>query len=117
MLSLIPIRDENPYRRFPLVTVLLIAANIWVFFTVPPSDSNVLHYGAIPCDVLHRCAILSRRLDENFVTRTPLLTVFTSMFLHGNLAHLGGNMLFLWVFGNNVEDRLGRTRFTVFYVA
>lgn len=114
---LIPIRDENPYRRFPLVTVLLIAASAYMFFVAaPPTDVNVFQYGSIPCDVLDRCTALSERLVQRFPGRSPWFSVLSSMFMHGNFAHLGGNMLFLWVFGNNVEDRLGHVGYALFYL-
>jgi membrane associated rhomboid family serine protease len=117
---LIPIRDLNPYKRFPVVTVLLIAANILVFLAVSrglaiPQDS-AYQYGAIPCDILSRCDRLSAQLDAAFAGRSPLVSIVTSMFMHANVLHIGFNMLFLWVFGNNVEDRLGRVRVPVFYL-
>jgi membrane associated rhomboid family serine protease len=70
----------------------------------------VLEFGVVPCRLTGECRVL-----EDFPH--PVLTVFTSMFLHGGLLHLGGNMLYLWIFGNNVEDTLGHGRFVVFYVA
>jgi membrane associated rhomboid family serine protease len=115
MTMLIPIRDHNPYKRFPIITVVLIAINVWVFLVVPPTTSAAFHYGAVPCDVLGRCPSLSNRLHSVFPDRSPWLALVTAMFVHGSLAHLGANMLYLWVFGNNVEDVLGRLRYTVFY--
>ncbi len=116
MAMLIPIRDHNPYRRFPIVTVALIAVNVYVFFKVGISQEAAFRYGAVPCDVVGRCDALSGQL-ETFPDRSPLISVFTSMFMHGSLLHLGGNMLFLWVFGNNVEDRMGRVLFLLFYLS
>ncbi len=121
MSMLIPIRDVNPTRRFPLVTVVLIAANVLAFFGASSglaiSDRAAYRYGAVPCDVLDRCAALSQELENVFPNRSPWMSVLTSMFMHADILHLGFNMLFLWVFGNNVEDRLGRIRFPIFYLA
>jgi membrane associated rhomboid family serine protease len=120
MSALIPIRDLNPYRRFPIVTVLLIAANVVAFvfvaqgFSITPSGA--FQYGTIPCDLMDRCPALSAQLDSAFPGHSPFVTILTSMFMHADVFHIGFNMLFLWVFGNNVEDRLGRIRFPVFYL-
>lgn len=111
----IPIRDSNPYRRVPLLTIGLIAVNVYVFLTVGPSPEAFFRFGAVPCDLLERCPELSSELNEAFPERTGATTILTSMFMHGNLLHLGFNMLFLWIFGNNVEDRLGHIRFALFY--
>ncbi len=120
MAMLIPIRDLNPHKRFPIVTVLLIAANALAFFATTRSLLGLspeasFQYGAVPCDVVGQCAAFSQRLAQAFPSRSPSLSVLTSMFMHGDILHLGFNMLFLWVFGNNVEDRLGRIRFPIFY--
>jgi membrane associated rhomboid family serine protease len=112
---LIPIRDDNPYRRFPFVTLALIAANVLVFLRAGASPATVFHFGAIPCDVIGRCVRMSADLRASFPGRSPAVSLFTSMFIHGSIAHLVGNMLYLWVFGNNVEDRLGHVRYTLFY--
>jgi membrane associated rhomboid family serine protease len=121
MSMLIPIRDINPTRRFPVVTVVLIAANVVAFFGASGilgiSDEAAFQYGAVPCDVLDRCAAISQQLEAAFPNRSPWLSVLTSMFMHADIFHIGFNMLFLWVFGNNVEDRLGRVRFPIFYLA
>jgi membrane associated rhomboid family serine protease len=123
MAMLIPIKDLNPYKRFPVVTVVLIAANVLVFLMTTtslfgvPSNETVAHYGSFPCDVLNRCPVLSHQLEAAFPSRSPLVSVLTSMFMHSGILHLGFNMLFLWVFGNNVEDRLGRIRYPIFYLA
>jgi membrane associated rhomboid family serine protease len=122
MSLLIPIRDLNPHRRFPVITLLLIAANVVAFIATSRSilggisPEAAFHYGAVPCDVLSRCAQLSLELDTEFPGRSPFISLFTSMFMHADILHIGFNMLFLWVFGNNVEDRLGRIRFPIFYV-
>lgn len=102
---MIPLKDNIPTRNFPAVTVSLIVVNVFIFIhelTLPPDilKSFVYMYGLLPVDIL----------DLNFKT------LFTHMFLHGDLGHLIGNMLFLWVFGNNVEDVLGKINFVIFYL-
>jgi rhomboid family protein len=110
----IPLRDENPTSRLPVVTVLLIAANVAVFVlqaAVPRGlELAAVRFGAVPYDIVH-----FRSLSDPAVF-PPLLTLLTSMFLHGSLFHLLGNMLYLWIFGNNIEDRLGPVRFVLFYL-
>jgi membrane associated rhomboid family serine protease len=121
MAMLIPIRDLNPHKRFPAVTIGLIAVNALAYVA---SASNLLQlspeaslrYGAIPCDVVGQCPAISAQLEQLFPSRSSYLSLLTSMFMHGDILHLGFNMLFLWVFGNNVEDHLGRIRFVVFYL-
>jgi membrane associated rhomboid family serine protease len=121
MAMLIPIRDLNPHKRFPAVTIGLIAANVLAYLA---TASNLLQlspeasfqYGAVPCDVVGQCPGISAQLEQAFPSRSPYLTLLTSMFMHGDILHLGFNMLFLWVFGNNVEDHLGRIRFVIFYL-
>jgi membrane associated rhomboid family serine protease len=106
----IPLYDNVPTRRFPLVTVALIAANsaVWLLYQVPQLEESVYKLGSIPCEVDGTC--------ENVGFSWPV-NVLTSTFTHGGWAHVIGNMLFLWIFGNNVEDALGRIRFLVFYLA
>jgi len=110
----IPLRDENPTRRIPYVTWLLIAANVVIFLLGAVSSQglqqNALRFGAVPYEITH---FLSP--DAAFGV-PPLLTLLTSLFMHGSLLHLLGNMLYLWIFGNNVEDALGPFRFILFYV-
>jgi membrane associated rhomboid family serine protease len=111
---MIPIRDENPTRRPAVVTVLLIAVNVVVFLYElfqPESFQRqiVFSYGAVPALLTHDFLLLPA-LPAHW------LTVFTSMFLHGGLGHLGGNMLYLWIFGNNIEEYLGHFRFLLFYL-
>lgn len=115
MTSLIPLRDENPYSRFPFVTVALIGINVFVFLTIGASVEAVYRYGAVPCDVTGSCPALPPGLALLLGSRSGIGSLFTSMFMHADIFHLGFNMLFLWVFGNNVEDRLGHIRFVVFY--
>jgi membrane associated rhomboid family serine protease len=109
----IPLRDENPTRRFPAITILLIALNVGIFvfqaFSPQGLNHHVLRMGVIPYEITH-----FRSLAEG-IRLSPGLTLFASMFIHGGLFHLLGNMLFLWVFGNNIEDHLGPLRFVPFY--
>lgn len=106
---MIPLRDINPRRRFPLVTVGIILLNILVFLyelmlpTTRALDSLVYAWGLIPYRLM--------QLDV-----AAILTVFTSMFLHSGFMHLAGNMLYLWIFGDNVESAMGTLRFMVFYL-
>ena len=131
-----PLRDNIPTRRFPVVTVALIAANIVMFFAfqgsfTSPEDAQtqrVVDYGAIPYEIAHpgrHCEAAGETVAcegqpevEGRADPQPAtwLTLLTSMFMHGGLLHIGGNMLFLWIFGNNVEDSMGRGRFLVFYL-
>ena len=111
---LLPLRDENPTRRFPVVTVLFIATNIVVFFTQVLSpqglEMSILRMGAIPYEITHFTSI------PQIPRIPPFLTLLTSMFLHAGMFHLLGNMLYLWIFGNNVEDFLGPAKFILFYI-
>ncbi len=105
---MIPLRDLAPARRVPVMTILLIVVNVLVFLYESNLRSRayqqfVLQYGLVPA-----------RLLSN-TTPTQALTVVTSMFVHGDWLHILGNMLYLWVFGDNIEDRLGIVRFTIFY--
>ncbi|MBM3294251.1 MAG: rhomboid family intramembrane serine protease [Candidatus Aminicenantes bacterium] len=112
----LPLRDENPTRRFPALTVLLIAVNVAVFaahvFSPATLTSHVLRMGAIPYEITHFTVYQGYPVERIF----PVLALFASMFLHGSLLHLLGNMLYLWIFGNNVEDFLGPVRFILFYL-
>ena len=128
---MIPFRDENPTRTFPFVVVALIAANVAVYIhqaMLPPGADTlfVYIYGAVPAVVLGKVSLAQLVPAEvrsaagmAGVSANQLqpiwLTIFTSMFLHGGFMHIAGNMLYLWVFGNNVEDALGHLRFIVFY--
>ncbi|MBU1186427.1 MAG: rhomboid family intramembrane serine protease [Acidobacteria bacterium] len=118
----IPLKDENPTTRFPVVTVLFIVVNILVFFyqVLSPEGLQLYVYklGAIPYEITHFQSI-SFVISESgaHLTRiSPPLSLFTSMFLHGGVFHLFGNMLYLWIFGNNIEDYLGSFRFVIFYL-
>ena len=108
---MIPYKDDNPTRRFPYVTIGIIAANIVIFLTQIFSrgglQGSVFTYGAIPYNMF------SLETDQPV---SPFLTVFSSMFMHGGILHLTFNMLYLWIFGNNIEDKLGHVRFIFFYI-
>jgi membrane associated rhomboid family serine protease len=128
----IPLKDDNPVDRAPVITVLLIAANVLAFLwqlgvfewsQVQATGGDVVDFatrhlrasieagGVVPYEIVKLEDIGFRDLVP------PPFTIFTSMFLHGDAVHLASNMLFLWVFGNNVEDALGRARFLGFYLA
>jgi membrane associated rhomboid family serine protease len=109
----LPLKDNVPTRNFPVVTVALIATNfaVWIFYQLPNLDRSVREYAYQPCEVISSCP------PGAAVGHGWLTTAFTSMFLHGGWLHILGNMLFLWIFGNNVEDSMGRIRFLVFYLA
>jgi membrane associated rhomboid family serine protease len=111
----LPLKDNVPTRSFPLVTVSLIAANtiVWLWERSTGVESAVLHDGYYPCSANGPCVA-----PASLVPHLPWYEgAFTSMFLHASWAHILGNMLFLWIFGNNVEDALGRVRFFLFYIA
>src|SRR5207342_1742158 len=113
---MLPLKDNVPTRSFPVVTVALIAVNVAVWLwevTGTPVDLDVLRYGFYPCALQGPCVA-----PASEVHHLPWFeSVFTSMFMHGSWLHLGGNMLFLWIFGNNVEDALGRIRYLLWYLA
>jgi membrane associated rhomboid family serine protease len=111
---MLPLKDNVPTRTFPLVTVALIAANVvvWLWEWQTGVEKEVLRYGYYPCSVEWPCVAPASTVDH-----LPWFAgAFTSMFMHASWIHIGGNMLFLWIFGNNVEDSMGRARFLVFYV-
>jgi membrane associated rhomboid family serine protease len=133
----IPLRDRNPTTRTPYVTFLLIAANVAIFVlvqrgaTAPGSDQAEFdyHYAAIPCEITSSHALTAQEVTTDRCERDPLrrgqplfddkriyLSILVSMFLHGSWLHLGGNMLFLWIFGNNIEDKLGPLLYLAFYL-
>jgi membrane associated rhomboid family serine protease len=138
----IPLKDDNPTRRFPVITVLLIAINIGVYFFVQrPYDEETdqarfsYEVAAIPCEVVQgrpltedevvrtlrfdddtACEHGAPESEEVFPNKSVWLALLYSMFLHGSLLHIGGNMLFLWIFGNNIEDRMGIAGYVGFYL-
>ena len=143
----IPVRDVNPVHRTPWVTYSLVVANVIIFLLTPTSAVPVMgsagleqtchqqaffdRFAAIPAELIHNRPLelvadgrigtdqrgVGCVLAEPSYHKTPALSALTSLFLHGGWLHLLGNMLFLWIFGNNVEDRFGRLRFLLFYLA
>jgi membrane associated rhomboid family serine protease len=104
-----PIKDNVPTRHFPIVTAALIAINtaVWILYQVPDLNGSVEELAYHPCEVEDTCPVVGEDWE---------VTSVTSMFMHGDWLHIIGNMLFLWIFGNNVEDSLGRLRFLLFYL-
>jgi rhomboid family protein len=115
-----PLKDDLPTRTTPVVTVILMALNIlaYLYQTSLEIDSHgsgaaeafVREFGLVPCRLTGACQLAAD-------LPSPVFTIFSSMFLHGSFFHIAGNMLYLWIFGNNVEDTLGHGRFLVFYLA
>jgi membrane associated rhomboid family serine protease len=133
---MLPLYDRNPTRTTPVVTVLLIAACTVIYFFVQPHNRSVeearftYEKAAIPCELVHGRPLAIEELEGGASAcrdhpQTPpalpgknvYLAILYSMFLHGSLLHLGGNMLFLWVFGNNIEDHFGKVKYLLFYLA
>jgi membrane associated rhomboid family serine protease len=133
----LPLKDDIPTRRFPVLTVAIIVACCAVYFLWQhggwdlgtTGNERVLEYGAIPYEITHpgkECGVTSDgqiACEGQAGVSGPApeqaawwITLFTSMFMHGSLLHLGGNMLFLWIFGNNIEDSMSRWRFAAFYL-
>jgi membrane associated rhomboid family serine protease len=107
---MIPLRDNNPRRTTPYVNILLIVVNVWMFLWEAqqgPSLERILAYVAF---------VPARFWAHPFAIVPNGFSVLISMFLHGGWLHLGGNMLYLWIFGDNIEDRLGHTRYLIFYL-
>lgn len=108
---MIPFKDDNPTSTFPIVTIGIIAINTAVYAAGLLSSAGQKHisysYGAIPHNLM---------TFETLQPVHPFATLISSMFLHGGLFHLLGNMLYLWIFGNNIEDRLGHFRFLIFFL-
>jgi membrane associated rhomboid family serine protease len=108
---MIPYKDDNPTTHFPIITILLIAINTLIFLyqiaSGPDSRTMIYSYGAIPYELFH---------GKEGIGPSTTVTLLTSMFLHGGFIHLAGNMLYLWIFGNNIEDKLGIFRFILFYI-
>ena len=111
----LPLKDDNPTSTLPLVTIGFILANGLVFFhqislDVVESQNFIFRWGAIPYQIIHGEVL------REFPPMPLSLTLLSSMFLHGGFLHLFGNMLYLWIFGNNIEDTLGHFRFFLFYL-
>jgi membrane associated rhomboid family serine protease len=112
---MIPLKDNVPTRTFPIITIAIVLVNIIIFVW-----SRTLSSGS-EADFVYKYALVPKELLVSFSSRPDLLpynvlTIFSSMFLHGGILHVGGNMLYLWIFGNNVEDVLGHGRFVIFYL-
>jgi membrane associated rhomboid family serine protease len=115
-----PLKDDLPSHTTPVVTVLLMAINIVVYLYQASleidsraggaAEAFVMEFGLIPCRLTGTCRMAAD-------LPSPVFTIFSSMFLHGSFFHIAGNMLYLWIFGNNVEDTLGHGRFTLFYLS
>jgi membrane associated rhomboid family serine protease len=130
----IPLKDDIPTRRTPVITIALILINVLVYFAFEQGflglgdigNQRVVEYGAIPVEITDpgtECVadqsvsqIACGTGDFGSDQAPWWITIFTSMFLHGSLLHLGGNMLFLWIFGNNIEDSMNRLVFVAFYL-
>ncbi|UCD83896.1 MAG: rhomboid family intramembrane serine protease [Deltaproteobacteria bacterium] len=111
---MIPLKDENPTEIFPFVTIGFIVVNAIIFlfqFAQGPNFQHlVLRLGVIPYEITHFT-------DIHPAAAIPVpLTLISSMFMHGGFLHLGGNMLYLWIFGNNIEDSMGHIKFIFFYL-
>jgi membrane associated rhomboid family serine protease len=142
----LPIRDDNPTARPAIVTIALIAINLFVYFGLQPQSGNdaqlyLYEHAVIPCELTGGdpivgvpaarvfggfvdestvdCAVAVSNLPEPaelFPRKSVYLAVLYSMFMHGSVAHVLGNMLFLWIFGNNIEDRMGPVVYLLFYL-
>jgi membrane associated rhomboid family serine protease len=126
----IPLKDNIPTARFPYVTVALILANVVVYLLAVshggsiisgPDTQEVVKYGAIPKALTH-CLSKNEVIAGNQLVCAPSggmptwQTIFTAMFMHASILHIGGNLLFLWIFGNNVEDSMGPVKYIAFYI-
>src|SRR4030095_14697650 len=118
---MVPLNDDIPSRTFPFVTVLIVALNVLAFLyqvslgigspgAARAAQEFIEEFGLIPCRLTGAC------VDPVAGLPSPYVTILSSMFLHGGLLHVGGNMLYLWIFGDNVEDTLGHFRFIIFYL-
>src|SRR3954447_2304380 len=133
--AVLPLKDNIPTRRPAILTMAIIAACVFVYFFLQkggingPPDNSVVKYGLIPYEITHpgkHCALVETGQvacegEAGVSGKAPsqpatLLTILFAMFMHGGLLHLAGNMLFLWIFGNNVEDSMGHFRFAAFYL-
>ena len=127
---MIPLKDNIPTARFPYVTVALILANVVVYLLAVshggsiisgPDTQEVVKYGAIPKALTH-CLSKNEVIVGNQLVCAPSggmptwQTIFTAMFMHASILHIGGNLLFLWIFGNNVEDSMGPIKYIGFYI-
>lgn len=111
---MIPLSDENPTRSAPVITILLVAANVLVFLYQlslgPLQEQFIRSCGFLPAEL-----ISGEDVGVPTCVSPPALTILTSMFMHGGFLHIGSNLLYLWIFGNNVEDSMGSFKFLLFY--
>ena len=107
---MIPIRDDNPTRETPVVNYLLIAINVLVFIWMALMPEKALEA------FFYEHAMTPANYTDGSVTFGDVMDIFTSMFMHAGFAHIAGNMLYLWIFGDNVEDRVGHGRYLIFYL-
>ncbi len=112
---MIPLKDDNPTNRFPIFTILIILINCAVFVYTDilgfGTPRFIYAHAVVPRDIVTLGGAMGRSTTE------ALSTLITSQFMHGGFFHIAGNMLFLWIFGNNVEDRFGRVFFVLFYLS
>ncbi|HLD14615.1 MAG TPA: rhomboid family intramembrane serine protease [Burkholderiales bacterium] len=113
---MIPLRDDNPTSITPFVTYAFIAACILVFLWQMSLGEKGFEAAVLALGVTPAILLGDARLPPELYLVPPVATVFSSMFLHGGFMHLAGNMLYLWIFGNNVEDSMGHVRFVIFYL-
>jgi len=113
---MIPISDDNPARLTPAVTWLVIGVCVivylWEWSLGREMNAAIFVFGFVPASLM-----MPHAAPNGFAGLPPLATILTSMFMHGGFLHLAGNMLYLWIFGNNVEDAMGHARFALFYLA
>ena len=110
---MLPLKDNVPTRTFPIVTVAIIVVNVLVFLWEESGaglQAHIYQWSYYPCEVQGPCLGVYAQHHKEIVE-----TVFSSMYMHAGIVHIGGNMLFLWIFGNNIEDALGRIRFVIWY--
>ena len=113
---MIPLSDDNPTRRMPVISVTLILACVAVFaYQLLQSGGSGPSFTA-SCGFIPYEFLTGKDLLPSSCVTPVQATILTSMFMHGGFLHLGGNMLYLWIFGNNIEDILGRRRFAIFYI-
>lgn len=120
----LPLKDINPTERTPVITISLIVINVLVYlFQIAAGPKLIAAFGAIPYEItrmkdLDEIIFIGGYQFRHLPGPKPIfLTLFTSMFMHGSFLHLGGNMLYLWVFGKNIEDILGPAKYILFYIA
>jgi len=112
----IPLKDDNPTNSTPIITYIIIGICVVVFLleiSSPNYSSGALFYswGVIPASLVHNLQV-----PEEIYRVPPMATLITSMFMHGGFMHLIGNMLYMWIFADNIEDELGKTKFIIFYI-